>query len=72
MITPHLYQFSSLQNKALATCNEIMNVFRSGDAYAIRQARKLAEGVFGEGWHAQGADIYKEGTTDPQIWGIGQ
>ena len=49
-----------------------MNVFRSGDAYAIRQARKLAEGVFGEGWQAKGADIYKEGTADPRIWGIGQ
>ncbi|KII92975.1 glycoside hydrolase family 38 protein [Plicaturopsis crispa FD-325 SS-3] len=62
---------TSLQNKALVVANEIMNVFRKGDPSDVRRARKLAEQVFGEGWEAKGADIYKEGVKKPQIWGIG-
>jgi alpha-mannosidase len=61
-----------LQNKALVAANEIMNVFHKGDASAVRNARKLAEEVFGEGWQAKGAKIYEDGPTDAQIWGIGQ
>ncbi|KAG6826715.1 hypothetical protein H0H92_014762 [Tricholoma furcatifolium] len=59
-----------LQNKALVTANEIINVFKKGDPQAIRAARKLAENVFGEGWDSKGADIYNEGPKDSQIWGI--
>ncbi|KAG5222558.1 glycoside hydrolase family protein [Salix suchowensis] len=50
-----------LQNKALSTANEIMNVFNKGDASDINRARKLAEEVFGEGWESKGAAIYDEG-----------
>ncbi|KAG5635742.1 hypothetical protein H0H81_010225 [Sphagnurus paluster] len=59
-----------LQNQALVAANEIMNVFNRGDATGVRNARKLAEGVFGEGWQNKGAAIYDEGVKDAQIWGI--
>jgi len=63
-----------LQNKALVAANEIMNVFDKGDVAGVRAARKLAEGVFGEGWEAKGAGVYQEGVEGgkEQIWGIGQ
>lgn len=49
-----------------------MNVFNRGDAAGIAASRKKAEEVFGEGWEAKGAGIYKEGATKSNIWGIGQ
>ncbi|KAF9497318.1 hypothetical protein BDN71DRAFT_1445060 [Pleurotus eryngii] len=60
-----------LQNKALSTANEIMNVFNKGDASDINRARKLAEEVFGEGWESKGAAIYDEGPNKSLVWGIG-
>ncbi|KDQ27960.1 glycoside hydrolase family 38 protein [Pleurotus ostreatus PC15] len=60
-----------LQNKALSTANEIMNVFNKGDASDINRARKLAEEVFGEGWESKGAAIYDEGPKKSLVWGIG-
>ncbi|KAH8829151.1 glycosyl hydrolases family 38 N-terminal domain-containing protein [Flagelloscypha sp. PMI_526] len=60
-----------LQNKALVAANQIMNVFESGDLSAIRAGRKIAEGVFGEGWAAKGDKVYKEGPGHTRIWGIG-
>ncbi|KAH6912224.1 alpha-mannosidase [Coprinopsis sp. MPI-PUGE-AT-0042] len=60
-----------LQNKALVAANEIVNVFGRGDASGIKNARKLAEEVFGHGWEKKGADIYKEGPKRATIWGIG-
>jgi len=63
--------FFRLQNKALTVANEIMNVFKNGDPSSVRQARKLAEEVFGEGWEAKGPEIYDEGVKRAQIWGIG-
>lgn len=61
-----------LQNQALVAANEIMNVFKRGDAAGVAAARKKAEEVFGIGWQAKGADIYKEGPQKSNIWGIGQ
>ena len=49
---------TALQNKALVVANEIMNVFRKGDPADIRNARKLAEQVFGQGWEAEADSIY--------------
>lgn len=60
-----------LQNKALKVANEIMNVFDKGDPTSVREARKLAEEVFGEGWEAKGAEIYNEGPKKSNVWGIG-
>ncbi|KAG6847892.1 hypothetical protein H0H93_005147, partial [Arthromyces matolae] len=60
-----------LQNKAIVAANEIMNVFKRGDPQGIRDARKVAEGVFGEGWESKGEGIYDEGSKNSQIWGIG-
>lgn len=60
-----------LQNKALVAANAIMNVFDKSDAASIPAARKLAEEVFGEGWEAKGAGIYKEGPARASVWGIG-
>ncbi|KAG6918486.1 hypothetical protein DXG01_014113 [Tephrocybe rancida] len=60
-----------LQNKALVVANEIMNVFNRGDPKGVRDARKLAESIFGEGWEGKGAGIYDEGPKDGQVWGIG-
>ena len=62
---------TSLQNKALVTANEIMNVFNKNDVGSIARCRKLAEEVFGEGWAAQKEKIYDAGENKPQIWGIG-
>ena len=61
-----------LQNKALVAANEIMNVFDKGDHSALQRARKLADEVFGAGWEAKGADIYKEGPKRATVWGIGR
>ncbi|EGN94808.1 glycoside hydrolase family 38 protein [Serpula lacrymans var. lacrymans S7.3] len=61
---------SPLQNKALVTANEIMNIFRRGNSTDIANARKLAENVFGEGWEAKGAEIYAEGPERAQIVSI--
>jgi len=62
---------TALQNKALVIANEIMNVLHKGDPSDIRRARTLAEDIFGEGWEAKGADIYKEGAQKAQIIGCG-
>lgn len=62
---------TALQNKALTTANEIMNVFDKGDVKSLHRARKLAEEVFGEGWEKKGEKIYEEGADKAQIWGIG-
>ena len=62
---------TSLQNKALVTANEIMNVFNKNDVGSIARCRKLAEAVFGEGWAAQKEKIYDAGENKPQIGGIG-
>ena len=47
-----------------------MNVFRKGDPADIRNARKLAEQVFGKGWEAKADSVYTEGGK-VQVWGIG-
>jgi alpha-mannosidase len=60
-----------LQNKALTVANQIMNVFHKGDMADIRQARRVAEEIFGEGWESKGEKIYEEGQNKVQIWGIG-
>ncbi|KAJ3574050.1 hypothetical protein NP233_g2021 [Leucocoprinus birnbaumii] len=60
-----------LQNKALVIANEIMNVFKRGDAAAVAACRKKAEEIFGEGWEEAGADIYDQGPETSNIWGIG-
>lgn len=70
-LTENLPGNSALQNKALVTANKIMNVFGSGSPEEIKQARKVAEEVFGEGWEAKGAKVYKEGSKRAQIIGIG-
>ncbi|KAG8964143.1 Glycoside hydrolase, 38 vacuolar alpha mannosidase [Tulasnella sp. 408] len=66
---------SILQNLCLVTANKIMNTFDIHDPErTIKECRKVAEEVFGEGWEAKGADIYKEGLgkgKKPQVWGIG-
>ncbi|KAF8991674.1 glycosyl hydrolases family 38 N-terminal domain-containing protein [Cyathus striatus] len=58
-----------LQNKALTAANAIMNASNKGDPSSIRQARKIAEGVFGAGWENKGADVYKEGGKKSNVWG---
>ncbi|KAG5338322.1 hypothetical protein C0989_007560 [Termitomyces sp. Mn162] len=59
-----------LQNKALVAANEIMNVFNRGHPRGIREARKIAEGLFGEGWEGKREGIYDEGVGEAQVWGI--
>ncbi|KAF8604347.1 glycoside hydrolase family 38 protein [Ceratobasidium sp. AG-I] len=67
---------SPLQNLALKTANEIMNVFNVEDPDTIAKSRKLAEAVFGSDWAKEGADVYKlrgngKGADREQVWGIG-
>lgn len=62
---------TALQNKALTVANSIMNVFDHNDLASIAKARKLAEGVFGEGWAGKGECIYTEGNMKEQVYGIG-
>ncbi|KAJ3559346.1 hypothetical protein NM688_g401 [Phlebia brevispora] len=62
---------TSLQNKALVTANEIMNVFSKNDISSVARSRKLAAEVFGESWEKKGEKIYDEGAKRAQIWGIG-
>ncbi|KAF5347291.1 hypothetical protein D9756_009971 [Leucocoprinus leucothites] len=70
-ITDTLPGNTPLQNKALVTANEIMNVFKRGDAAAIAACRQKAQEVFGEGWEAKGAAVYDEGPERSNVWGIG-
>jgi alpha-mannosidase len=60
-----------LQNKAVKVANEIMNVFHKGDLSDLRNARLLAEEVFGTGWESKKEKIYEEGEKKVNIWGIG-
>jgi alpha-mannosidase len=62
---------STLQNKALTVANAIMNTFYKNDPGSILAARKLADEVFGENWGEHGVDIYKHGSKEAQVWGIG-
>ncbi|KAF8656490.1 hypothetical protein AX16_002509 [Volvariella volvacea WC 439] len=63
-----------LQNKALVVSNQIMNIFNRGDPAAIKEARKLVEEVFGEGWEDKQEEIYNDEhaiSGKPLVWGIG-
>ena len=62
---------TSLQNKALVTANEIMNVLNKNDLGSISRARKLAEEVLGKDWEKKQEKVYTEGAKRPQVWGIG-
>ncbi|KAG8743759.1 Glycoside hydrolase, 38 vacuolar alpha mannosidase [Ceratobasidium sp. 414] len=67
---------SPLQNLALKTANEIMNVFDVNDPDTVAKCRRVAEKVFGSKWAEEGADIYKlrndgKGADREQVWGIG-
>lgn len=63
---------STLQNKALTVANAIMNTFRKNDPDSLKDARKLADEVFGDKWEDRGAGIYEQQGSDvPQVWGIG-
>lgn len=62
---------TALQNKAIVTANAIMNEFDHKDISSIERARKIAENVFGKGWQAKGADIFKGKVSDVDVWGIG-
>lgn len=71
-ITETLPGNTPLQNKALVTANEIINVFDHRDPSSINKCRKIAENVFGEGWQAKGEKIYEEGMhKESLVWGIG-
>lgn len=64
---------SALQHAALATANEMMNVFKHNDLSTIGKARKVAEKILGQGWSEKGADIYtelKEGEPVPECFAI--
>ncbi|KAF7312531.1 Glycoside hydrolase family 38 protein [Mycena indigotica] len=59
-----------LQNLALSTANEIMNVFNHKDLSSIKRARGLAEKVFGTGWDTD--TVYEDkGAPRSLVWGIG-
>lgn len=62
---------TSLQNKALAVANEIMNVFQNNDQASIPRARALAQQIFGEGWEKKGDGVYGKDTSGDNVWGIG-
>ncbi|VDB95691.1 unnamed protein product [Peniophora sp. CBMAI 1063] len=62
---------TALQNKAIVTANEIMNVFKTGDESTMVEARKRAEEVFGVGWESKGAGVYEEGAKEAEVVGIG-
>ena len=62
---------TSLQNKALVTANEIMNILNKNDLDSIGRARKLAEEVLGKDWEKKQEKVYEEGPKRPLIWGIG-
>lgn len=62
---------SPLGTKCMETANSIMNVFKHDDLSTIKQARSLAEKVFGKGWEKLGADIYKGDPSDSFTWGVG-
>jgi len=64
-----------MSSKALSIANEIANTFDAGDLErTIPKCRKLCERLFGEGWDAKGADLYKDDFTakgdKPQVWAV--
>jgi hypothetical protein len=62
-----LPQSSPLQNKAMVTANQILNVFKWDDLSTIDEARKLAEEVLGKGWWEKGDKVYEEGGRAPSV-----
>ena len=61
-----------IQNKALVAANKIINVFDHKHPSTVIECRKIAEGVFGEGWQEKGEKIYEEGIhKESLVWGIG-
>lgn len=50
-----------LQNLALSTANDIINVFSTSDPSSLAKCRKKAEAVFGAAWESKGHKIYEEG-----------
>jgi len=61
----------SLQNLALVTANEMMNVFDPNEPSSVTKARKIAERVFGEGWEEKSLQLYENDEKRARVWGIG-
>ncbi|CAO1631926.1 unnamed protein product [Sympodiomycopsis kandeliae] len=64
---------SVLQNKALWTCNQIMNTFRKNDLSTIDRCRQIAQEILGKDWEESGADIYKhkDDHGPPALFSVG-
>ncbi|KAG8908987.1 Glycoside hydrolase, 38 vacuolar alpha mannosidase [Tulasnella sp. 403] len=68
---------SILQNRCLVIANKIMNTFDVNDSEkTVKECRKIAEDIFGEGWEAKGEKIYEDtpGFSKKrrvQVWGMG-
>jgi alpha-mannosidase len=49
-----------------------MNVLEPKDLHTIKKCRKIAEGIFGEGWQEKGEKVYEEGDGQGEVtWAIG-
>ncbi len=70
-IAQELPENSALGNKCLEVGNAIINAFDPADPASLVQGRRLAEKVFGQGWEALGADVYKGPKSDVEVAAIG-
>lgn len=62
---------SPLGNKCVEVANAIINVFDPAEPKSLIAGRKLAEKVFGAGWEAKGADIFKGPKEDVELSVVG-
>jgi len=62
---------SPLGNKCMEVGNAIINLFDPADPKTLVAGRKLAEKVFGQGWEAQGANVFKGPKSDVEVAVVG-
>jgi alpha-mannosidase len=63
---------SSLGKRALWAANHMMNVFQEGEVDSLKDCRKVAEMVLGEGWTEEiEKDSKKADKQDGTLWAIG-
>ena len=62
---------STLQNKAVAAANAIMNTFYRTTTRAFQLRTSLLTKCSASKWEERGAGIYKHEPEQAQVWGIG-
>jgi alpha-mannosidase len=67
---------SPLSERAMRAANEVINVFEVEDKVGtIEKARKIVEGILGEGWQKEAEGVWEKGGEkskgEAKLWGLG-